>query len=258
MLITSFCKAYAVLQIEKYKLAAIDLYNFIEDKYQDKEGNYYHTYKNGIAKYPAFLDDYTYFVEACIHLQEITSDEKYLYKAQKITSYIFQNFEDQGSAFFFFTTKLQDDVVLRKLEIYDGATPSANSIMAQNLIYLSLVFNNREWHQKALAMIDSLKAVIIKHPGSFGIWASTGLNIAAGFNEITITGNAIRPAINNILLEYLPNKILQPSFNISNMILSQDKPILKELSIYLCRNFACSTPLKNIDELMSEIQLQIF
>ena len=130
--------------------------------------------------------------------------------------------------------------------------------MAQNLIYLSLVFNNREWHQKALAMIDSLKAVIIKHPGSFGIWASTALNIAAGFNEITITGNAIRPAINNILLEYLPNKILQPSFNISNMILSQDKLILKELSIYLCRNFACSTPLKNIDELMSEIQLKIF
>jgi len=258
LLITSFCKAFAVLQDEKYKVAAIDLYNFIKEKYQDKNGSYYHTYKNGIAKYPAFLDDYTYFVEACIHLQEITSDEKYLYKAQKITSYIFQNFEDQQSDFFFFTTKLQDDVVLRKIEIYDGATPSANSIMAQNLIYLSLVFNNREWHQKALAMIDSLKAVITKHPGSFGIWASTSLNIAAGFNQITITGNAIRPAINKMLLEYLPNKILQPSFNISNMILSQDKLILKELSIYLCRNFACSTPLKNIEELMSEIQLQIF
>jgi len=258
LLITSFCKAFAVLQDEKYKVAAIDLYNFIKEKYQDKNGSYYHTYKNGIAKYPAFLDDYTYFVEACIHLQEITSDEKYLYKAQKITSYIFQNFEDQQSDFFFFTTKLQDDVVLRKIEIYDGATPSANSIMAQNLIYLSLVFNNREWHQKALAMIDSLKAVITKHPGSFGIWASTSLNIAAGFNEITITGNAMRPAINKMLLEYLPNKILQPSFNISNMILSQDKLLLKELSIYLCRNFACSTPLKNIEELMSEIQLQIF
>jgi len=258
LLITSFCKAFAVLQDEKYKVAAIDLYNFIEEKYHDKKGSYYHTYKNGIAKYPAFLDDYTYFLEACIHLQEITRDEKYLYKAQKITSYIFQNFEDQQSDFFFFTTKLQDDVVLRKIEIYDGATASANSIMAQNLIYLSLVFNNREWHQKALAMIDSLKAVIIKHPGSFGIWASISLNIAAGFNEITIRGSTMMPAVNNLLLEYLPNKILQPSFNNSNMILSQDKPILKELSIYLCRNFACSTPLKNIDELMSEIQLQIF
>ena len=258
LLITSFCKAFAVLQVEKYKLAAIDLYNFIEDKYQDKNGSYYHTYKNGIAKYPAFLDDYTYFVEACIHLQEITSDEKYLYKAQKITSYIFQNFEDQGSVFFFFTTKLQDDVVLRKLEIYDGATPSANSIMAQNLIYLSLVFNNREWHQKALAMIDSLKVAIIKHPGSFGIWASIALNIRAGFNEVTIRGSCMMPAVNNLLLEYLPNKILQPSFNNSNMILSQDKPFLKELSIYLCRNFACSIPLKNINELMGEIQLQSF
>ena len=258
LLITSFCKAYAVLQDEKYKVAAIDLYNFIEEKYRDKEGNYNHTYKNGIAKYPAFLDDYTYFVDACIHLHEITADQKYLYKAQNITENIFQNFEDHQSPFFFFTTKQQDDVVVRKIEIYDGATPSANSITAQNLIYLSLVFNKREWHQKALAMLDSLKAVIVKHPGSFGIWSSIALNITAGFNEITITGDSKMTAVNNMLLEYLPNKILQPSFNNSNMILSQDKPFLKELSIYLCRNFACSTPLKNINELMGQIQLQSF
>ena len=130
--------------------------------------------------------------------------------------------------------------------------------MAQNLICLSLIFNNREWYQKAVIMIDSLKTVIIKHPGSFGIWASIAINISAGINEITITGKDKITAVNNLLLEYLPNKILQPSFNNSNMILSQDEPFLKELSIYLCRNFACSTPLKSIEELMTEIQLQSF
>lgn len=258
LLITAFCKAYAVLQNDKYKTAAISLYNFIEDKYRDKNENYFHTYKNGLAKYPAFLDDYTYLVEACIHLQEITAEEKYLHKAQKITSYIFENFEDKESPFFYFTTTKQDDVVIRKIEIYDGATPSANAVMAQNLIYLSHVFNNKEYYQKAVTMLDSLKTIIVKHPGSFGVWASTSINLAFGINEIAIVGKSMMPALKNVLNEYLPNKILQSSFNKSDMFLLKDRPILKDLSIYLCRDFACTAPLFDIKQLMDEIQLQSF
>ncbi len=258
LLITAFCKAYGILQDEKYKVAAIDLYNFIEEKCRDKNGNYYHSFKNGIAKYPAFLDDYTYFVDACIHLQEITADEKYLFKAKKITTYIFENFEDKASAFFFFTTKEQADIVVRKIEIYDGATPSANSMMVKNLIYLSHVFNNKEWYQKAVTMINSLRSIIVKHPGSFGIWTSSAINIAAGINEIVIIGKALMPALKDVLLEYLPNKILQSNFNKSDMFLLKDHPIVKDLSIYLCRNFACTASLQNINQLMDEIQLQIF
>ena len=258
LLITAFCKAFAVLQDNKYKQAAIELYNFIENNFQDKEGKYFHTYKNGNAKYPAFLDDYTYLADACIHLQEITAEEKYLYKAKEITEYIFSNFEDEDSSFFFFTAKDQVDIVVRKIEIYDGATPAANSIMAKNLIYLSLVFNNKEWHQKAVTMIESLKTIIVKHPGSFGIWAFTAVNLSAGINEIAIIGNHMMPAVTDVLHEFIPNKILQASFNKSEMFLLEDKPILKDLSIYLCRNFACSAPLKNIKQLVAELQLQSF
>ena len=258
LLITALCKTYAVLQNEKYKQAAIDLFNFIEEKFEDNNGNYFHTYKNAEAKYPAFLDDYTYLVEACIHLQEITTEEKYLHKAKKLTEYIFENFEDTESAFFFFTSKNQDDVIVRKIEIYDGATPAANAIMAKNLIYLSLVFNNKEWHHKAVTMIESLKTIIVKHPGSFGIWASIAINLTAGINEIAIIGKQIMPEVQNVLHEFIPNKILQASFNKSDMFLLQDKPFSKDLSIYLCKNFACSTPLKSTTELMVQIQLQNF
>ncbi len=257
LLITAFCKAYAALQNDKYKVAAIDLYDFIEEKYRDENENYYHTYKNGVAKYPAFLDDYAYFVDACIHLQEITGDEKYLFKAEKITIYVFENFEDKGSHFFFFTNKNQDDVIIRKIETYDNATPSANSMMAKNLIYLSHVFNKRDWLQKAVTMIDSLKTIIVKHPGSFGIWASASINLAAGVNEIAIIGKAMMPALQDVLLEYLPNKVLQANFNKSDMFLLKDRPVLEELSIYLCRNFTCTSVLQNTNQLMAEIQLQI-
>ncbi len=257
LLITAFCKAYAALQNDKYKLAAIELYNFIEEKFVHQKG-YFHTYKNGEAKYPAFLDDYTCMADACIHLQEITADEKYLHKAKAITAFIIENFEDEKSEFFFFTSKHQKDIVVRKIELYDGATPSANAVMAKNLLYLSLVFDNREWHQKAVSMIDSLKTIIVKHPGSFGIWAATAFNLAAGINEIAIIGNNMIPTLNNVLLQYIPNKILQSNFNNSEMPLLRNREISKEISIYLCQNFVCKKPVHSVQALLQEIQLQSF
>ena len=258
LLITAFCKAYVVSQNENYKEAAIKLFDFIEDKFKKSNSNYFHTYKNGVAKYPAFLDDYAYLVDACIHLQELTAEEKYLHKAKKITEYIFENFADEDSQFFFFTMKNQEDIVVRKIEIYDGATPAANSVMAKNLIYLSLVFGNKEWHTKAVTMIESLKTIIVNHPGSFGVWASTAINLTAGINEIAIIGNGIMPVVKKVLQEYIPNKILQASIHKSDIFLLQGKPHSKEFSIYLCWNFACGVPLNNVQSLFDKIQLQSF
>ena len=258
LLITAFCNAYAVSHNENYKEAAIKLFDFIEDKFKNSNSDYCHTYKNGVAKYPAFLDDYTYLVDACIHLQEVTAEEKYLHKAKKLTEYIFENFADDESPFFFFTMKNQEDIVVRKIEIYDGATPAANSVMAKSLIYLSLVFGNKEWHTKAVTMIESLKTIIVNHPGSFGVWASTAINLTAGINEIAIIGNGMMPVVKKVLQEYIPNKILQASIHKSDMFLLQGKAHSKEFSIYLCRNFACGAPLNNVQSLMDKIQLQNF
>ena len=258
MLITAFCKAYVIIQEDVYKDAAIELFNFIEKNFKRNDDSYFHTYKNNEAKYSAFLDDYACYAEACICLQEITADEKYLHCAKKITTYIFKNFHDEKSGFFFFTEASQQDIIVRKIEVYDGATASANAVLAKNLVYLSFVFDKTEWLQKAAFMIDSLQTLIKNHPGSFGVWAATAMNLAAGINEIVLTSKNVMPALKNVLLQYLPNKVLQTNFNSSEMPLLKERPVLKELSIYLCRNFACEPALNSVEELMKEVKLQRF
>jgi uncharacterized protein len=258
LLITAFCKAYAVLQADKYKVAAEELYAFIEKSFANEAGSYYHTYKNGEAKYPAFLDDYAYIMEACIHLQEITGKEKYLHKAKELVAYVFENFLDEDSNFFFFTSKKQKDVVIRKIELYDGATPSANGVMAKNLLYLSIVFDNKEWHQKSVSMIESLKTILSKHPNSFGIWAAQAINMAAGINEIAIIGINMIPLLKEMLLHYVPNKILQGTNAVSNMPLLSQKPIFEKTFLYLCLNSTCKFPYDTTAEMMGVIEKQVF
>ena len=67
------CKAYAATGVNVYKETAIKNAAFIEASFLDAAtGEGLHTYKNGKAKYVAFLDDYAFLISAYIHLQEIT------------------------------------------------------------------------------------------------------------------------------------------------------------------------------------------
>ena len=258
LLITALCKAFSAVQNEKYKIAAIELFKFAEKAFESKNGSYFHTYKNGYAKYPAFLDDYAYLTEACIHLQEITADESYLNKAKIFTEYVLENFPDSESGFYFFTEKNQQDVIVRKVELYDGATPSANAVMTSNLLYLSLTFDKRNWHNKALEQLTFLKTIITKYPGSFGIWAATVMNMAAGINEIAIVGSDMIPLLRKTLHKYIPNKIIQAATGNSDMPLLREKYNFHKTSIYLCRNFECAEPAGDISELDKHLKLNMF
>ncbi|HEY8688741.1 MAG TPA: thioredoxin domain-containing protein, partial [Chitinophagaceae bacterium] len=132
LMITALCKAAAALGISQYKEMAITNFNFLFSRFKvgDNDFEFYHTYKNKVAKYPAFLDDYACLTEACISLQEITSDNIYIEHARSLTEYVLENFTSTEEDFFYYSGKKQNDVIVRKKEIYDGAVPSGNSVMA--------------------------------------------------------------------------------------------------------------------------------
>ena len=78
----------------------------------------------------------------------------------------------KNKLFFFFTNQGQQDVVIRKKEMHDGAIPSGNSIMAGNLYKLSKIFNISEWEARAVQMLTINCGATVSYPTSFGLWAS--------------------------------------------------------------------------------------
>jgi uncharacterized protein YyaL (SSP411 family) len=250
LLITGLCKSYAALSDEKYKKEAIELYKFIEANFVNENEHFlYHTYKNGIAKHPAFLDDYAYYIQACICLQEITGTPEYLLRAKQLTEEALEQFGDPDSSLLFFTGNKQKDIVVKKVEVYDGATPSANAIMAHNLLYLSIVFDKTDWNTVAVNMIMGIAEVAKKYPGSFGIWASAYLKLSIGINEIAITGNDVSLALKQILNLFNPFRIIQSGTKENDFPLLMGKLYEEETRIYMCRNYKCEKPVKTCNEL---------
>jgi len=251
---TACSKAYMATGQPEYRQLAIDNMNFLMEKFRAGDGGFYHTWKERIAKYPAFLDDYAFLVQALIQLQEITGDPEWLLKAKTVTEYVIANFSEEGTGFFYFTKTGQADVIIRKKEVYDGAVPSGNSVMAYNLFQLSILFDNPGWKERCLNMVSSLGLAVYRYPVSFGVWACLLQEITTGSLEVVITGEKYEELRAYFFEKYLPHRVLMSSaIEYAEFPLLANKVSGKQTLIYLCKDFVCQQPVETIERFMSLI-----
>ncbi len=256
LLVTAFCRCAGVLEDDGIALRATELMEWLLQQFGvgGEAGRLLHTAKGGIARYAAFSDDYACMIQACLHLQEITGNPAYLHRAKAFSEYLVENFSDAENGYFFFTAKDQTDVIVRKKEVYDGAVPSGNSVMTGNLFYLGIVFDNREWVQMAERHLSGLLKAVIKHPGSFGIWASALLNRVVGINEIVCSGKGFERGRRELLAAYLPNKVLLSAVpGAADFALLEGRMEAAEPLFYCCRNYACELPVEAADVLLRQV-----
>ena len=241
-------KASAALKNESYKQLTSELYEFIINNFSENGIIVYHSFKNGKKKYQAFLDDYAYLIQASITMQELTGEEKYLLQAKTLTEFVISEFKQEAGSLFFYTSKSQSDIVIRKVEVNDSAVPSGNSIMAENLLYLAKIFDHQEWQNQAEQMLDTVLLLVEKHPSSFSIWLSVMIKHFKGYKEIIITGGDAISMLKEVLSNFIPNKIIQSSIVEKNYPLLKNKKFGNEGLIYVCENFSCAEPVESITE----------
>jgi uncharacterized protein len=238
----AYSKAYAATGLEHYREVAERNMEFLLSAFQKGE-SWNHSWKNGKAKTPAFLDDLAYLADALIRLQEVTGNTRWLEKSRDLAAYIMEHFSDEESLFFYYTKQGQSDVIVRKKEVYDGATPSGNAVMGHNLLYLSVVFDNAGWKERAVQMVSSLGQVIIKYPTSFGVWASLLQACTQGTPEIVVTAQKIVDWRKQILSIFIPYKIFQSTEQPDDRFpLLRNKTVDSQPFVYLCKNYVCHHP----------------
>ncbi|MBO9200258.1 MULTISPECIES: thioredoxin domain-containing protein [Niastella] len=248
---TAYSKAYSVFGEPHYAQVAQENMDFIWERFTRDGQEFFHTYKKEVARYPAFLDDYAYLIQALIYLQEITGNADYLYKAKSLTQWVIDQFSEENTGYFFYTNKGQQDVIVRKKEVYDGAIPSGNAIMAFNLQYLGVVFDMLGWKERAIKMCAGLQQAVHRYPGSFGVWATIILSIAGGVEEIAIIGKNVELVRRELLQQFIPFRVLQSASQAnSDLPLLASKPPSPDTQIYLCKNYQCSTPVNKVSDLI--------
>ncbi len=221
-----------------------------------KDGKLYHRFKDGELKYEGNLDDYSFLVYALLEAYQDSFDEGYLKKAVELTEKAVDLFWDEENGGFFFTSKENKDVPLRQKESYDGAYPSGNSIMYNNLVALFKLTGNSEYHQLIKKMESAFAPNIKRAPHGHTMFL-IGLMMMLYAKEIMFVGDRKKALDYRKKLEevYQPLKVVgykdRYLSSISEFV--KNLPDEKGIKVYVCENFACKEPTSDINQVIKLI-----
>ena len=256
LILNSFAGAYQITQNIKYldiavKTADFLLNNLIQDDIL------YHRYKDGEIKFPGTLEDYAFLIKGLITLYESSFEIKYLEKAIKLTDDAIRLFFDNEFGGFFDTGEDRKDIILRVKELYDGAVPSANSIMIENLIRLNSAAENKLYREKAMKSLEFFFEEIESNPFSYPQAIFSLLLYLNPFYEIIISGKKENTGEFKKIIseEYIPGKILMHAGNESSKFLNKlEHYNINEEKVFICYDYKCEKPVDNPGELREKLK----
>ena len=251
MMIKGLAESSRILRVDQYYESAKTAASFILIDLKTADGGLYRNFKNGKATIPGFLDDYAFFIESLISLYSCDFDENWLLEARGLTDYVLANFTDPEGPMLFYTAVSGEKLIARKHEIMDNVIPGSNSVMAQNLNTLGLLFDNQHYTDKASAMLASVFPQIKTYGSAYSNWGIQLINEVFGINEIALVGQDVTSVKKELDNHYIPNKITLSGTN-SELPLLKDKQSI-ETKIYICRNKACQLPVSSVEEAIKNL-----
>ena len=88
------------------------------------------SYKDGTARFPAYLDDHAFLLDALLELLQSNWNTKHLEFAVQLADLMLEHFEDKEQGAFFFTANDHETLIHRPKSLTDEAVPSGNGIAA--------------------------------------------------------------------------------------------------------------------------------
>ncbi len=260
LMIAAFAKAARALNEPRYAQVAAHATNFILNTLYENKETLLRRYRQGQASIPGYLDDYTYFVWGLIELYEATFKTKYLKTALEIHKDMIENFWDEKGGGFFFNGKKNEQLIAQSKDIYDGATPSGNSVAFLNGLRLGRMTGNRDLEKIAEQMIKTFSDTIRQYPLGYTQFLCA-LDFALGpTKEIVIAGEPDQKDTDLILMEigkrFLPRKVLllhsqkDSSLEEIAQFVKEQKPIDNKATAYICENYACKAPTWDVDKIV--------
>jgi uncharacterized protein YyaL (SSP411 family) len=231
-----------------YAKRAEEIWGFLEENLLRKDGTPAHRWRNGKKDDTHLLEDYAGVLQAMIDLHQATLKVRYLRRAVDLAKKMLETFEDRERGGLW--ASVDESLIARMKDDYDGAEPSGNAVAALALAELARLTDQVEWESAARRILDWLGERMRRLPQAVphGLMAlqrvgesSTRLILAGTDREkfLEVVGNVYRP---DVLItgasEDHPSEFV--------------RKIGKETiggTAYLCEGGVCRKPVQKAEEL---------
>jgi uncharacterized protein YyaL (SSP411 family) len=211
------------------------------------------TYKDGRARFNAYLDDYAYLLDAILELLQARWNAGHLRFAVWLAEQLLDNFKDDRYGGFYFTSNDHEALIHRTKPMSDDALPSGNGIAALGLTRLGHLLGETRYIDAAAATLKVGWAGMKEFP--YGHTALvTALEETLYPPEIVIlrgVATEIEDWSESLAALYSPRRLLLAIPDTETDLpgaLATRKPQANPIA-YICRGTSCSAPIESLEQL---------
>ncbi|GAB4470222.1 MAG: thioredoxin domain-containing protein [Anaerolineae bacterium] len=222
------------------------------------DGRLRRSYKDGRARFNAYLEDYAALCEGLIELYQAAFDLRWFHAALDLTGAMVSLFWDDGAGFYD-TSHDHEELIYRPQDVTDGATPAGASSAVAVLLRMAILADKPEWERLAGRVLVRYLDGIQAYPRALSHLAAQYDFATAGPHEIALVGDPQSAALQALLDEvnqpYRPNQVvalLRPGDDDAAELI----PLLAgrtmvdgKAAAYVCRRYVCRLPVTTAGDL---------
>jgi len=152
-----------ILEREDLIDAAAGAIGFVREKLMI-DGRLYASYKDGRARFPAYLDDHAFLVDAALEVLQSRWNTEDLNFATLIADLMLVHFEDSENGGFYFTADDHESLMHRPKPLADEAMPSGNGVAAYALHRLGHLLGEQRYIDAAENALRNAWQAIDEYP----------------------------------------------------------------------------------------------
>ncbi len=239
LMIIAMSLLFRVSGKETHLKAAEKAHQFIE-KNLCRGAELFTSFRDGKHSGNGFLDDYAFYITALIELYCSTLNKNYLEKAETLCHETAARFADLEKGGFYLCKADHNELFMNPKEIYDGAIPSGNSMMAYNFVRLHQLTEKEEFHALAKKQRAFMSSKSASYPAGNSLFM---LSLLIDQNP--------PPHIVIVLKEQADIEAMPGSLPVfANVIVEKESsryPLINgKTTYYVCKNHVCLPPANDL------------
>lgn len=267
--IAALVMAGRVLPKRTYIEAAESVVAFIDRYLTDEDGRLYARFRDGERKHKAYAEDYAYYVWALTELYQATYDAEYLARAIAVQDDMDLLFWDHEHGGYHYYGADAESLIARPKEVYDGATPSGNSVAAYNLIRLARLTGNTAYESRAEHLMTRFAGQVQSYPAGYTFFMLAVQYALGQSQEVVLVGRRHSPdvstAVRMLNSMFLPNVVsIVRDMNGDDQLLIECAPYIadygmtgNQATLYICQNTVCQAPTTEVESALRGLGRQL-
>lgn len=264
--IESLAQAGAALGEPRYVDAAAAAAEFLLTRLRDPQGRLLHAWRQGRARFSAYLEDYAALANALIALYEARFQERWIDEALQLAEEMVRRFVDPEKGGFFLTASDHEPLVVRKKDVFDSSVPSGGALATTALLRLGKLCARDDYLATAQASLRASVGLMQQAPHVMG-----QMLLALDFHlgpvpELVFLGSdepsATRTVLSELHRRHLPNKVAAFRDTRANdtyrspalsAIFHGKRPLPTGPTLFVCERFTCQSPVSGTDAVLNTL-----